>query len=496
MAPDLGKYVGTALALAGSGLGLIAIWAGNALAPAGWGNVQLGVLALVVFLAGCALVLMSWCFHRERSQANRHLEALARVSPQDLFGDTPAVSLPPLPPTHPQAPLIASVKEALSAHLRRIQELEHARAALEVRCRRAVAQCEQIKAIFSYLAEPILAVDDYNELLLANRSAEELFGFESAKVEDRALARVVQCQRLVDLLAGTASRKTPGSRTEELEITDAQGRKRWYRATAVKLAAGDGGEQRGMGTAQGAVAVLRDIGDHKALQKRNAEFVSAVSHEMKTPLAGIKAYVELLADGEAEDRATQEEFLQLISGQADRLQRLVENLLNIARIEAGVVNVNKQPRSLNEILEEALRLVRPSAEAKNIQLVSELSPMYLGVLADRDMLLQAALNLLSNAVKYTPEGGKVILRSQTDGEHVRFEVQDTGVGLSEEDCQRVFEKFYRVKKDRDMAPGTGLGLPLAKHIVEDVHGGTITVESKLGEGSTFAVILPRAGQSL
>jgi len=496
MTTALGKYVGTAVAMAGSGLGLIAVWTGSALAPAGWGTAQLGLLALVVFLAGCALALLSWHFQRQRGQANRYLEVLARLTPQDLFSDSPAVVLPELPPKHPQAAAMARVKEALSAHLRRIQELEHARAALEVRCRRAVAQAEQIKAIFSYLAEPILAVDDYNELLLANRSAEELFGFDSAKVEDRALARVVQCQPLVDLLAGTASRKTPGSRTEELEITDAQGRRRWYRATAVKLAAGEGAEHRCGCASQGAVVVLRDIADHKAFQKRNAEFVSAVSHEMKTPLAGIKAYVELLADGEAEDRATQEEFLQLISGQADRLQRLVENLLNIARIEAGVVNVNKQPRSLNEILEEALRLVRPSAEAKNIQLVAELSPMYLAVLADRDMLLQAALNLLSNAVKYTPEGGKVILRSQTDGEHVRFEVQDTGVGLSQEDCQRVFEKFYRVKKDRDMAPGTGLGLPLAKHIVEDVHGGTITVESKLGEGSTFAVILPRAGQSL
>ena len=107
------------------------------------------------------------------------------------------------------------------------------------------------------------------------------------------------------------------------------------------------------------MAVLRDIGDQKALQKRNAEFVSSVSHEMKTPLAGIKAYVELLADGDAEDEATREEFLSVINGQTDRLQRLVDNLLNLARIEAGVVNVSKQHRSLNELLEEALHVVQP-----------------------------------------------------------------------------------------------------------------------------------------
>jgi two-component system phosphate regulon sensor histidine kinase PhoR len=215
---------------------------------------------------------------------------------------------------------------------------------------------------------------------------------------------------------------------------------------------------------------------------------------MKTPLAGIKAYVELLADGDAEDEQTREEFLEVINSQADRLQRLVENLLNLARIEAGVVHVNKQARSLNELLEEALHVVQPSAEAKHVELTADLSPMYLGVLADRDMLLQAAINLLSNAIKYTRGNGRVTLRSRLDGDCIRFEVQDTGVGLNPEDCQRVFEKFYRVKKDKDMAPGTGLGLPLAKHIVEDVHGGRLWVESVLGEGSTFAVTMPSAGQ--
>ena len=118
------------------------------------------------------------------------------------------------------------------------------------------------------------------------------------------------------------------------------------------------------------------------------------------------------------------------------------------------------------------------------------------MLADRDMLLQAAINLLSNAIKYTRAGGKVTLRSRLVGDQVRFEVQDTGVGLSEEDCPRVFEKFYRVKKDKEMAAGTGLGLPLAKHIVEDVHSGRLTVESVLGQGSTFIVNLPCAGQML
>ena len=238
---------------------------------------------------------------------------------------------------------------------------------------------------------------------------------------------------------------------------------------------------------------MHDIGQIKQIQKRNAEFVSAVSHEMKAPLSGIKAYVELLADGEVEDDATREEFLGVISTQADRLQRLVENLLNLARMESGVVDVSKQSRSLNELMEDALNVVAPAAEAKQIELVRDLSPMYLEVFADRDMILQAVINLLSNAVKYTPVGGRVTLRTRMEDNQVLFEVADTGVGLSPEDTAKVFEKFYRVKKDSQMAQGTGLGLPLAKHIVEDVHGGAMLVESELGRGSTFRVLLPSAG---
>jgi two-component system phosphate regulon sensor histidine kinase PhoR len=169
-------------------------------------------------------------------------------------------------------------------------------------------------------------------------------------------------------------------------------------------------------------------------------------------------------------------------------------MLNLARIEAGVVAVNKSALSLNELLQEALGVMQPAAEKKDQKLLSEFSPLYLGVLADRDMLLQGAINLISNAVKYTPASGAITVRTKLNDQEVIFEVQDTGVGLSTEDCQKVFEKFYRVKKDREMAQGTGLGLPLVKHIVEDVHGGRIEVASELGRGSTFRVILPGLAQ--
>jgi len=463
--------------------------------PAAW-PVWLSLASGSAVISAGTIGLLYERARRDRRVVEKHFRDVCRLDPRDVAADTTAGDAPPLPAGHPLGVIAEEVRETLLAAYRRVRELDHDRTASEIRYRRAIDQSERIMKIFSELSEPILVVDGYDELVLSNRSARELLGIDASEPEARLLAQAVGCRKLVELVSGTVRRKKSGSRTDEIEIAGPDGQTRHFRVTATTLAGEE--EDPSDGTAGvpsgGAVAVLRDIGERKALQKRNAEFVSAVSHEMKAPLAGIKAYVELLADGDAEDEETREEFLEVINGQADRLQRLVENLLNLSRIEAGVVKVSKKQQSLNEVLEEAFQVVQPAAEAKNIRLVSELSPMYLGVLADRDMLLQSAINLLSNAIKYTPEGGSVTLRSRLEAGQVRFEVQDTGVGLSEEDRERVFEKFYRVNKDKNMAPGTGLGLPLAKHIVEDVHGGRLTVESTPGEGSTFIVTLPGAGQ--
>jgi two-component system phosphate regulon sensor histidine kinase PhoR len=383
------------------------------------------------------------------------------------------------------------VHEALSRHANHAQDLEQARAAFEIRARRDEARVLRMEAILAALPEPVLAINDYDEVILSNPSANRLLEIDTVSTEERALERLVHCEKLVELLSETRRHKGTSQRAADIELTDTDGKAHWYSVTARGMRVLGSNPDEGDG--QGAVAVLRDISAQRASQRRNAEFVSAVSHEMKTPLAGIKAYTELLIDGDADDAATRDECLQVISGQADRLQRLVDNLLNLARIEAGVVTVSKRSRPLNELLDEALTVVNPSAELKQITLVRDLSPLYLGVLADRDMLLQGAINLLSNAIKYTPSGGRVTLRSRLVDAEVWFEVEDTGVGLSREDCQKVFEKFYRVQSSKEMAAGTGLGLPLVKHIVEDVHGGRLAVESQLGRGSTFRVMLPNAG---
>jgi len=435
------------------------------------------------------LLLMAWArsLYQQEQAAKRFLDALSRYDAHEHAGELSLIELPSLASGNPWYATCMRLKDAFAKDGNRTHAAEHARAALEVRVQRMRQELEQIRSILDGLSEPVLAVDAYDEVVLANPGACRLFGIELEDAPSRALDDLIPYPELVETLSETRRRKTAGQRTAEFEFVSEDGPSRWFRITATSL-------EQEEGPSRGAVAVLRDISSHKAIQKRNAEFVSAVSHEMKTPLAGIKAYVELLADGDAEDPQTQEEFLDVINTQTDRLQRLIDNLLNLARIEAGVVDVNKETQSLNEMLEHAFDVVGPAAEAKNIELVNDLSPMYLGVLADRDMIMQAAINLLSNAIKYTSAGGTVTLRSRMKDNEVQFEVVDTGVGLSEEDCARVFDKFYRVRKDSGMAQGTGLGLPLAKHIVEDVHGGRLELESELGHGSLFRIILPGAGQ--
>jgi two-component system phosphate regulon sensor histidine kinase PhoR len=225
----------------------------------------------------------------------------------------------------------------------------------------------------------------------------------------------------------------------------------------------------------------------KEVAELKNDFVSNVSHELRTPLASIRAYVEMLIDGEATDDRTRTEFYDVIQYEANRLGRLIDNILNISRIESGLVKVNKQAQSLSVVVKEALEVISPQAKAKQIRLVERLAPVLYQTSVDHDMLYQAVLNLMSNAVKYTPEGGQVTVETVVDEARrtIATRITDTGVGIPPKDLPFVFDKFYRAEANNRMAKGTGLGLSLVKHIVEAVHQGRIVVESTVGKGSTF-----------
>ncbi len=224
------------------------------------------------------------------------------------------------------------------------------------------------------------------------------------------------------------------------------------------------------------------------------DFVSHVSHELKTPLASINAYAEMLVDGEAQNVEMLNQFCSVIQTQAQRLNRLIEDILNISRIESGLTKINKEPLSVAILIRDGAEMIESYAREKNITIDVQTSIICDQVHADKDMIDQVIANLLSNAVKYTPPGGTVEIGIDVnEAEHlVRVTVADTGVGIPPEDLEHVFDKFYRVEANKECAKGTGLGLNLVRQIVEKVHGGKVFVTSTPGEGSTFGFDMPLA----
>ena len=338
----------------------------------------------------------------------------------------------------------------------------------------------------------VLVTDSFDELVLANDSAARAFEFDLTKAVRTPVGTIVKDPKLLGMIRDM---RQSNSRTERRVVehnVKGPGGGRTFKVTLSCFT--DRTDATGGAKSSGVVAVLHDMTKEKELAAMKNDFVSNVSHELRTPLASIKAYVEMLIDGEADDAKTKLEFYEVIQNEANRLGRLIDDILNISRIESGLVKVNRQPQSLAVIIKEAVEVITPQATQKNITVNEGTTPIFYQTLADRDMLYQAVLNLLSNAVKYTPEGGKIDVQTVVDeaGRSVVTRINDSGVGIPAKDLPYVFDKFYRAEANNRMAKGTGLGLSLVKQIIETVHGGKMFVESTVGKGSSFGFELKLA----
>ncbi|ODJ50344.1 hypothetical protein BFR40_09695 [Brochothrix thermosphacta] len=241
----------------------------------------------------------------------------------------------------------------------------------------------------------------------------------------------------------------------------------------------------------GVILVLHDITEIRHLETLRSEFVSNVSHELKTPVTSIKGFSETLLDGAVEDPELRKEFLTIIRDESNRLTRLIEDILQLSKIEQQQIKPHFESVDFVDVVQRVLKVVRKPLKEKRIELVLNLPESY-PLTSESDGLHQIALNLISNAITYTPANGRIELSIENAVEqaHVVFRVSDTGIGIPEDDQQRVFERFYRVHKSRERETGgTGLGLSIVKHLVERYHG-EITLTSVEDEGTTFEVILP------
>jgi signal transduction histidine kinase len=246
----------------------------------------------------------------------------------------------------------------------------------------------------------------------------------------------------------------------------------------------------------GTVAVFRDITQDVEVDRLKSEFVATVSHELRTPMTAIKGYTEILmmgATGPLND--SQRQFLKIVRENSDRLGLLVNDLLDISRIESGQTPLNLDVVEIPKVLDEIAATLRERcrSESKPLEITVEVDPDLPSIQADPSRVAEILSNLAENAFLYTPEGGKVTLRARADAKDVQIDVSDTGIGIAPAERERVFERFYRGENSLVMAtPGTGLGLSITKKLVE-MHGGSIEVESEgvPGKGSTFHVLLPR-----
>jgi two-component system phosphate regulon sensor histidine kinase PhoR len=426
--------------------------------------------AVLVLMGAAAGMMAVTGFRRESTRLREQLATLARNGKSGYL-ETTGREL-----TH----LVKAINELLGAAERQAADALMRAKELEIQLKVATAQRQHAQAIIYSISDAVLVTDSFDQIMLANDAAARTFEFDLSQATRQPVSQLVRDQTFVELIREMRqSGSTAGRRIIEHQVKTPQGEKT-FKVTFSTVS--DRREQPA-----GVVAVLHDMTREREVAEMKNDFVSSVSHELRTPLASIKAYVEMLIDGEAEDEKTKRDFYEVIQNEANRLSRLIDNILNISRIESGLVKINRQPQSLGVILREALEVIAPQARGKQITLEATPPPVFYQTYADKDMLYQAVLNLMSNAVKYTPEGGRITVTANVDEARrkINVRISDTGVGIPAKDLPFVFDKFYRSEANNRMAKGTGLGLSLVKQIIESVHHGRILVESTVGKGSTF-----------
>jgi len=381
------------------------------------------------------------------------------------------------------AVLANQVAECLGRAVEKAEQARQRQDALTLENQLLIRQKNAAEQILQRIPDAVIVSDGFGRLVLANAAAEKVFDFKADRVRGQALADHLPHPEFTGLMAHSLQSKIPCVK-HELDIVRDDGTRTFD--CLISCLCDERGEVVSI------VAVLHDITREKEVSRMKNDFVSHVSHELKTPLASINAYAEMLVDGEAQDEESIRHFCSIIQSQAQRLNRLIEDILNISRIESGLVKVEKKTLSVALLIHEAVDMIRSYAQEKNITIEEPAAILYDQAYADKDMLQQVIINLLSNAVKYTPHGGTISVAAEVnelDG-LIRVTVKDTGVGIPPEDVDHVFDKFYRVEANKNVAKGTGLGLNLVKQIVEKVHDGTVFVESTVGQGSTFGFTLP------
>jgi len=400
----------------------------------------------------------------------------------------------PNPLSRPASWIVQPLLERSLLQLRELhdkrQDAEDRVRELEVQFRIAEGDREELEGILHALRDGVLVIDGFGDLVTANEAAAEIFHFDLANAVEHNIDELIGDAEIVRLIHEARESGNPSYRRLVEHTLQSARRSVIYEISLCSMSDADG-------EVAGVVILLHDITTEREISDMKSDFVSKASHELKTPLSGIKAYIEMLIDGEAQDESSRREFYSIIQNEADRLGRLIESMLNISRIEAGIMQVEWEDLDLCDVVDEVIEFMLPQAQSRNLTLTAKRPIQAVRAEVDRNLVQQVVTNLVSNAIKYTPEGGRITVTSALADcdQSAMIAVTDTGLGISPDDIPKLFDKFYRIENYKRVAKGTGLGLNLVKQIVETVHGGEIGVESQLGMGSKFWFSLPCRRQS-
>jgi two-component system, OmpR family, phosphate regulon sensor histidine kinase PhoR len=340
-------------------------------------------------------------------------------------------------------------------------------------------QQDRLSALIENMGAGLLLMDSRGFINLINKGYIDIFHVNSANYLNKLYYEVIEQEEICNIIADVF--RTEQKIRKHLLLPLAIER-RYFDVYAIPII--------GINNVwKGVLLVFHDITEIKKLEVMRKDFVANVSHELKTPVTSIKGFSETLLDGAMNNQDTLEAFLSIINKESERMQSLIQDLLDFSKIEQQEFKLNIQDLDLYELINEVITMLNKKAKSKDIRLELEFQREELYIQGDHDRLKQVFINLISNAILYTPPRGYVIVSLFEYEKTVKIHVKDSGVGIKQEEIPRIFERFYRVDRARSRdSGGTGLGLAIVKHLVE-AHHGNISVRSTLGEGSEFIIEL-------
>lgn len=339
-------------------------------------------------------------------------------------------------------------------------------------------QRNESEAILASMVEGVLAVDITGHVVRANKAATSLLKIDPADIQGRNIEEVVRDPELLDFIKQTLDGREPAERGVFLQVNGGK----YFQLHGARLPVGQGGS--------GAVIVLNDMTRLRRLEEVRRDFVANVSHELKTPVTSIKGFIETLLEGAIDEPSRAKRFLEIIAKHSDRLNAIVDDLLSLSCLEEDTEasRISFEEKPLMDVIGSAVELASPKAQEKQINVTLDCDKD-IKLKMNSALLEQAILNLVDNAIKYSDSGNEVRIKAQQEGEEITIMVHDNGCGIDKRHLERIFERFYVVDKGRSRKlGGTGLGLAIVKHIAQ-VHGGSVSVQSKVGSGSTFTIHL-------